>query len=62
MAEEELILAISDNPVIYDLLQGYRDPYLKSTHFLSITLANLSKVNRALTFVVKDCGSARWFL
>lgn len=40
---------------------GYRDQYLKAMQFLSICVANLSKVNRDLTFITKECGSASFF-
>lgn len=54
----EKILALNDNPVIYDLtLKSYCDKCIL-TQFLSIVFANLSKVIKALTFITKECGSA----
>lgn len=57
--EEKLMLAVTDNPVIYNLaLKGSHDQYLKSTGFL----CNLDDVSRNLTFTMKECGTARrWF-
>lgn len=45
MADEKPILAVADNPV-----EGM-------TRFLSIVLANCSKVNGDLMFIKKECGS-----
>lgn len=55
MAEENLTLAVIDNPVfiLYPTLNGYQDQYVKSISFLLILLANLSKVNGNLTFLTK---------
>lgn len=60
---EKLILVVTDNLVVYSVtLKGYHDRSLTSTWFLSIVLANPFKVNRGLTLIMKDCGSAWWFL
>lgn len=47
MAEERLILVVTDNPIIYDLiLKAYHDQYKKLTWFPSIVLTDLSEANR----------------